>query len=163
MAKKKATKWWPWLLGAVAIGSGIGIVAWAWRSKASKAAPDLGLIGQQALGGGVAVPEAFRLAEAVAVPSAAPPVATPVEEPAPTYAIVDIYNDAFHPPDLEVSRGATVLFRNRDANLYSVTFDGQDYELSPGEQVEVGFPAAGRYQIVDRYQIAGPAAVVTVS
>jgi plastocyanin len=68
----------------------------------------------------------------------------PAEEPAET--TVEIRNNAFNPPQLNVAPGTTVRFVNRDSVPHTVTADNKLFdsgELAPGASYPVVLDGAG--------------------
>src|SRR5829696_9764263 len=72
------------------------------------------------------------------------PTTEPAEEPAET--TVEIRNNAFNPPQLNVAPGTTVTFVNRDTVPHTATADNKLFdsgELAPGASYPVVLDGAG--------------------
>jgi plastocyanin len=66
--------------------------------------------------------------------------------------VIDQKARAFHPGAVIINRGDTLTFRNRDEFLHQVyvksdqmSFDSA--EQSPGQSVQVSFPASGTFEV----------------
>src|SRR5215204_5860875 len=71
------------------------------------------------------------------------PTTEPAEEPAET--TVEIRNNAFNPPQLNVAPGTTVTFVNRDTVPHTATADNKlfDLEIPPGSSYPVVLEGEG--------------------
>ena len=56
---------------------------------------------------------------------------------------------AFHPSEMTISRGDTVVFTNEDSYIHQVYVDGlfDSTEKAPGENLNQTFPQAGTFQV----------------
>lgn len=77
-------------------------------------------------------------------------------------AKVRVVDDDFRPATVTVPVGATVGWINRGSDEHTVTFDGFDAVLNPGEKVRRRFRTAGTYEYFCRFH-SGMAGEVVVT